>query len=92
MIRRAFWLGAGAAAGIMGYRRVCAVGRKMSGKVTVTGAARETWRFTRDVRDGMNLYSVRHQPPGPGAGAGAGPDRDPQRQLPEQLPEVKDGR
>ncbi len=71
MIRRAFWLGAGAAAGIMGYRRVCAMGRKVSGRLTsgralgdtswsALGAARETIRFTRDVREGMDLYIARH--------------------------------
>jgi hypothetical protein len=81
MIRRAFWLGAGAAAGIMGYRRVSAIGRKVSGRLTdrrapgapadrrairaATGrraisAARETVRFTRDVREGMDLYIARH--------------------------------
>ena len=75
MIRRAFWLGAGAAAGILGYRRVEAIGRKVTGQVpgTVTGAgllgppkkrtairmARETMRFTRDVREGMDLYYKR---------------------------------
>ena len=31
MIRRAFWLGAGATAGILGYRRVTALGRRLSG-------------------------------------------------------------
>ena len=30
MIRRGFWLTAGAVAGIMGYRRVSAVGRRLS--------------------------------------------------------------
>ena len=75
MIRRAFWLGAGAAAGIMTYRRVCAIGRRVSGRVTGTpGArtapsvmrmARETVRFSRDVRDGMELYIARHDRPAP---------------------------
>jgi hypothetical protein len=73
MIRRAFWLGAGAAAGIMGYRRVSAMGRKVSGRLTGSGltrngltgrralnATRETIRFTRDVREGMDLYIARH--------------------------------
>jgi hypothetical protein len=73
VIRRAFWLGAGAAAGILGYRRVEAIGRKVTRRVpaTVTGAgtrkqsvtamrlARETMRFTRDVREGMEIYSAR---------------------------------
>lgn len=72
MIRRGFWLIVGAAGGIMGYRRVAALGRQLSGtlgagqprannprKVT-RGLARETIRFTRDVREGMNLYIARH--------------------------------
>jgi hypothetical protein len=82
VIRRAFWLGAGAAAGIMGYRRVEAIGRQVSGRVagTVTGAGirkpvlkrsargmlrltRESMRFSRDVREGMDLYMARHNAP-----------------------------
>ena len=65
MIRRTFWLGAGAAAGIMGYRRVSAAGRKVHGTVagktprSALGMARETVRFTRDVREGMDLYMAR---------------------------------
>ena len=31
MIRRGFWLTAGAVTGIYGYRRVSAVGRRLSG-------------------------------------------------------------
>lgn len=61
MIRRAFWLGAGATLGIMTYRRVSAIGRKVSGRVTGAPGARatvrETIRFARDVREGMDLYS-----------------------------------
>lgn len=61
MIRRAFWLGAGATLGIMTYRRVCAVGGKVSGRVTGAPGARatmrETIRFARDVREGMDLYA-----------------------------------
>jgi len=68
VIRRGFWLTVGAAAGIMAYRRVSAVGRKLSGSLTAGGAAglaRETVRFTRDVREGMELYTARHsEPPG----------------------------
>jgi len=82
VIRRAFWLGAGATAGIMGYRRVSALGRRLSATVTpgaqaTIGAqatmgsprpvartaarsafrmAREAVRFTRDVREGMEIY------------------------------------
>ena len=72
MIRRGFWLTVGAAAGIIGYRRVSAVSRRLSGKLTAGGArgavgvAGETVRFARDVREGMELYSARHsEPPGP---------------------------
>ena len=90
MIRRGFWLAVGAATGIYAYRRVSAVGRRLSaslnpalnpaepggaltqsgklarqGRITAVKAARETYRFTRDVREGMDLYSARHsEPPG----------------------------
>ena len=33
MIRRGFWLAAGAVTGIYGYRRVAAVGRRLSGRL-----------------------------------------------------------
>jgi hypothetical protein len=77
MIRRAFWLGAGAAAGIMGYRRVSALGQRFS----LSGArkpgsdlrkpdlrkqrhaVRDTIRFARDVREGMDIYQSRHALP-----------------------------
>jgi hypothetical protein len=90
MIRRGFWLTAGAVAGIYGYRRVSALGRRLSDRLnpaapgvspaqeamltqgarlarqgrrgTIT-AARETFRFTRDVREGMALYTARHSAP-----------------------------
>jgi hypothetical protein len=52
MIRRGFWLLVGASAGIMGYRRLERLSRR--------GVARETIRFTRDVREGMDLYMARH--------------------------------
>jgi hypothetical protein len=96
MIRRGFWLTVGAATGIYGYRRVSAVGRRLSGRlnpalspaepgaavtqsaklvqsarlarqgrITAVKAARETYRFTRDVREGMDLYMARRsEPPG----------------------------
>jgi|SRR3984957_2845632 hypothetical protein len=84
MIRRGFWLLAGAAGGIMGYRRVSSLTRQLSGtlgarpqrkKAARRHWAREAIRFTRDVREGMDLYSVRHprasRPTlGPGARAG----------------------
>jgi len=89
MIRRGFWLTAGAVTGIWGYRRVAAAGRRVSASLTPGGTlkladtragtrmasrrarrgavvlARETYRFTRDVREGMELYMARHPaPPG----------------------------
>jgi hypothetical protein len=87
MIRRGFWLTAGAVTGIWGYRRVAAAGRRVSASLTPEGTlkladaragtrmtgrrarrgaiamARETYRFTRDVRDGMELYMARHPAP-----------------------------
>ena len=96
MIRRGFWLTAGAVTGIYGYRRVSAVGRRLSASLTsgaslasgaslTSGAgltqgasvkprvrsarpgvlrmARQTYRFTRDVREGMELYRVAHSAP-----------------------------
>jgi hypothetical protein len=88
MIRRGFWLTAGAVSGIWGYRRVVAAGRRVSASLTPGGTlkladtradtragtrmasrrarrgavvlARETYRFTRDVREGMELYMARH--------------------------------
>jgi hypothetical protein len=74
VIRRGFWLVVGAAGGIMGYRRVSSLGRQVSETLGARQArpgrqarpaavkrhwARETIRFTRDVREGMDLYSVR---------------------------------
>ena len=83
MIRRGFWLAAGAVTGIYGYRRVSAAGRRLSASLapgstsrgelnrlavrrTRRGAvalARETYRFTRDVREGMELYRLTHAAP-----------------------------
>ncbi len=87
MIRRGFWLTAGAVTGIWGYRRVSAAGRRMSASLAPGGTlkladpgtrarltsrqarrgavtlARETYRFTRDVREGMELYMARHPAP-----------------------------
>jgi hypothetical protein len=77
MIRRGFWLAAGAAGGIMGYRRVVSFGRRASGTLGTSRAparkrrwVRETIRFTRDVREGMDLYIARHpRQAGPTLGA-----------------------
>lgn len=71
MIRRGFWLVLGAAGGIMGYRRVASFGRRTSKR----GWARETIRFSRDVREGMDLYMARHRGRlGPTLGANADND------------------
>jgi hypothetical protein len=70
MIRRGFWLVVGAAGGILGYRRVSSLGRQVAqtvgarpeGRAAVKRHwARETIRFTRDVREGMDLYFDRQQ-------------------------------
>jgi hypothetical protein len=97
MIRRGFWLLLGAVTGIMGYRRVAAVGQQVSAKLSGTrlsgtnpregrapaaltarraargvfSGARGAVRFTRDVREGMDLYMDRHQGH-PGSTLGAG--------------------
>jgi hypothetical protein len=90
VIRRGFWLAAGAVTGIYGYRRVSSAGRRLSaslnpaepaaalpqsarsarsaqlarrGRRGAIGLARETYRFTRDVREGMDLYMARHSEP-----------------------------
>ena len=87
MIRRGFWLTAGAVTGIWGYRRVAAAGRRVSASLTPGGTlkpadtragtqtagrrarrgaialARESYRFTCDVREGMELYMARHPAP-----------------------------
>jgi hypothetical protein len=107
MIRRGFWLTAGAVTGIYGYRRASAVGRRLSGRLTRGGPASlaspggptspaspaspgspaslgtrgspgirrrrtrlgaisltiQAVRFTRDVREGMELYMARHSAP-----------------------------
>ena len=76
MIRRAFWLAVGAAGGIMGYRRVARLGRRVSGArdeavkrhgwvLGTIRAARGARGFSRDVRDGMDLYLTRRPPQHP---------------------------
>jgi hypothetical protein len=110
VIRRGFWLSVGAVAGIAGYRRVSAVGRRVSGRLTRGGApslngqslngpslnvqslARQAIRFTRDVREGMDLYMARHSPPeGPTLGARDLPPARGQRSLTNHDPRPKDG-
>ena len=86
MIRRGLWLTAGAVTGIYAYRRVSALGHRLSARLDPAGAtqeaaliqgarlarqgrrgavtaARETYRFTRDVREGMALYTARRSAP-----------------------------
>jgi hypothetical protein len=74
MIRRGFWLIAGAAGGIMGYRRATLLTRQVAETLGAREKkpravrrhwARETIRFTRDVREGMDRYYVRQAPSAP---------------------------
>ena len=59
MIRRAFWLVAGAALGITGCRRLTRlVG---AGKASRHGRSAATAAFMRDVRAGMAEYMDRHR-------------------------------
>jgi hypothetical protein len=132
MIRRGFWLTAGAVAGIYGYRRASALGRRarevwggrggLGGKVSLQeqggsggdrpprgyiALAAETIRFTRDVREGMELYTARHSAPEgstlgarglePGLGArglepGLGARGLEPGRMTDQDPQPKDGR
>ena len=90
MIRRSFWLTVGAAGGIMGYRRAVSVGRSVSGRLESGPRTRKVKRglirqairfgrdargFTRDVREGMDLYIARH-PGRTGPTLGANTDND----------------
>lgn len=78
MIRRAFWLTVGAAGGVWGYRRVVSAGRAVSGRLDEGPRSRKVKRglirggirfsrdarsFTRDVREGMELYIARQPDP-----------------------------
>jgi hypothetical protein len=77
VIRRGFWLAVGAVTGVYGYRRVSAAGRRLSASLNpaepgavLTRTARQgrrtaisAYRFTRDVREGMDLYMARHSEP-----------------------------
>jgi hypothetical protein len=66
MMRRLFWMVAGALLGVSGYRRV----RRLARVVTAGGRrggglaggqwARSVTLFARDVRDGMDLYTEGH--------------------------------
>jgi hypothetical protein len=90
VIRRGFWLLLGATGGVLGYRRVSALSRQVSQTLGTRtkrpGAAKRHWaresiRFTRDVREGMDLYSARHPRP---SGPTLGPETsDPETSDPE---------
>ena len=105
MIRRGFWLTAGAVTGIWGYRRVAAAGRRVSASLSpgktleladtragtrmagqrarrgAVALAIQTYRFTQDVREGMELYPARHPAP---AGSTLSTDRSTDH---DELPE-----
>ena len=71
MIRRLFWLIAGAALGVTGYRRVTRLARALvpggpgGGRAVPAGPhggglMRGAAAFAHDVREGMELYTDRH--------------------------------
>jgi hypothetical protein len=69
MIRRLFWLIAGALLGVTGYRRLRQLTRAVTlggrrdaapGRDVPGGLARSAALFARDVREGMELYADRH--------------------------------
>jgi hypothetical protein len=69
VIRRLFWVGVGALAGVSGYRRLSRLARAagIGGRPGArsrgrTGLdwARGAALFARDVREGMELYADRH--------------------------------
>jgi hypothetical protein len=85
VIRRGFWLTAGALAGIYGYRRACAIAHRVS----AAGVAAETVRFARDVRDGMELYRLTHSAP---AGSTLGTRQTRETRETNHDPRPKEGR
>jgi hypothetical protein len=67
MMRRLFWMVAGALLGVGGYRRVSRLARAVTARAGRRGGGRVHghWAgsvslFARDVRDGMELYTDRH--------------------------------
>jgi hypothetical protein len=76
VIRRGFWLAAGAVAGIAGYRRATRLARELTGRraaseraavrqapgraQTATARISSAAGFVRDVRDGMTEYRDLH--------------------------------
>jgi len=64
VIRRGFWLTVGAAAGIAGYRRASAVGRRVSGWLTRGGAPSlggHRLGGHRQAGPGLNQHSLARQ-------------------------------
>jgi hypothetical protein len=57
MIRRLFWLGAGALLGVAGYRRITRLARTLP---PPGRWGRRAALFARDVREGMDEYADRH--------------------------------
>jgi hypothetical protein len=62
MIRRGFWLLAGAALGVAGYRKASRLARTVTGGPAAprTSQLRNAAAFMRDVRDGMADYHELH--------------------------------
>jgi hypothetical protein len=62
MIRRGFWLVAGAALGVAGYRKVSRLARAVTGGPAAPPASqlRNAVAFMKDVRDGMADYHELH--------------------------------
>lgn len=65
MMRRLFWMIAGALLGVSGYRRVSRLARALTAGGRRGDRARgnrmsSVALFARDVRDGMDLYADRH--------------------------------
>jgi hypothetical protein len=59
MIRRLFWLTAGAVLGVSGYRKVSRLARAQPAR-SAAAKARSTAAFVRDVRAGMAEYHDAH--------------------------------
>jgi hypothetical protein len=60
MIRRLFWITAGALLGVTGYRRVSRLARAVTAGARPGDRTHGAALFARDVRDGMALYADRH--------------------------------
>jgi hypothetical protein len=60
VIRRLFWLVLGAVTGIAGYRRAEALARRLN-RPALANTVRETTKFVRDVRTGMDDYETTRQ-------------------------------